>query len=68
MCGFVTVNSKTFKTTNLFYSDELVDIGIDQELAFNSFCTEKLDERITLQSHSVVLQCWLIASAIFDEF
>ena len=25
----MTVGSKTFKTANLFYSDELVDIGIE---------------------------------------
>ena len=30
--GFVTVGSKTFKTANRFYSDELVDTGIGQEL------------------------------------
>ena len=30
--GFVTVRSKTLKTANLFYSDELADTGIEQEL------------------------------------
>ena len=34
----MTGGSNTFKTANSFYSYELVDTGIDQELAFDSFC------------------------------